>query len=208
MSKTFILGAGGFAREVALILADRTHDIEQFKYLSDDSTQANNWYERIECAGSIDYQSHGSHRFVPGVGSPELRKELVERALNKGWMPSSAVSLSAYTKHIAMGLGVVICGGVQATVNVTLGNFVNVNLNCTLGHDCVIENYVNLSPAVNVSGYVHIEEGADIGTGAVLLPGVRIGKGAIIGAGAVVNKHVPAGETWVGVPAKCLRLKS
>lgn len=52
-------------------------------------------------------------------------------------------------------------------------------------------------------------EGADvtigknvwIGCHVTILPGVTIGDNAIIGAGAVVTKTVPAGETWVGVPA-------
>jgi acetyltransferase-like isoleucine patch superfamily enzyme len=43
-----------------------------------------------------------------------------------------------------------------------------------------------------------------IGAGAVILPGVRLGHDCVIGAGAVVTKNVPAGETWVGNPAKQL----
>ncbi|MCW3797511.1 hypothetical protein OMW55_06810 [Sphingomonas sp. BN140010] len=44
--------------------------------------------------------------------------------------------------------------------------------------------------------------GASIGAGAVILPGLTIGEGAMIGAGAVVTHDVPAGETWVGNPAR------
>ena len=50
-----------------------------------------------------------------------------------------------------------------------------------------------------------IRRGASIGAGAVLLPGVTIGEGAMIGAGAVVTRDVPAGETWVGNPARPLK---
>jgi acetyltransferase-like isoleucine patch superfamily enzyme len=56
-------------------------------------------------------------------------------------------------------------------------------------------------------------EGADvtigknvwIGCHVTILPGVTIGDNAIIGAGAVVTKTVPAGETWVGVPAQRIK---
>ncbi|RST31378.1 N-acetyltransferase [Sphingomonas ginkgonis] len=49
-----------------------------------------------------------------------------------------------------------------------------------------------------------VEDGASIGAGAIILPGLRIGARAIIGAGAVVTRDVPAGETWVGNPARRL----
>jgi len=43
---------------------------------------------------------------------------------------------------------------------------------------------------------------ASIGAGAVILPGLTIGDDAMIGAGAVITRDVPAGETWVGNPAR------
>lgn len=47
-----------------------------------------------------------------------------------------------------------------------------------------------------------VRAGASIGAGAVILPGLVIGQGALVGAGAVVTRDVPAGETWVGNPAR------
>lgn len=48
---------------------------------------------------------------------------------------------------------------------------------------------------------VTVGPGASIGARSVIMAGVTIGAGAMIGAGAVVTHDVPAGETWVGVPA-------
>ena len=45
-------------------------------------------------------------------------------------------------------------------------------------------------------------KGATVGAGSVLLPGITIGEGAFIAAGSVVTKDVPAGELWMGSPAK------
>ena len=49
-----------------------------------------------------------------------------------------------------------------------------------------------------------IEIGKDcwLGVNVVVLRGVRIGNGAVVGAGAVVNRNIPAGEIWAGVPAR------
>lgn len=47
--------------------------------------------------------------------------------------------------------------------------------------------------------------GATIGAGSTILPGLTIGEGAMIGAGSVVTKDVPAGELWLGNPARFYR---
>ena len=44
-----------------------------------------------------------------------------------------------------------------------------------------------------------------LGAGAIILPSVHIGKNVIVGAGSVVTKSIPAGEIWIGNPAKFLR---
>lgn len=50
-----------------------------------------------------------------------------------------------------------------------------------------------------------IRKGASIGAGSVILCGIEIGEKAMVGAGSVVTKNVPAGELWVGSPARFVR---
>lgn len=50
-----------------------------------------------------------------------------------------------------------------------------------------------------------IHKGATIGAGTTILPGLEIGENSIVGAGSVVTKCIPAGEIWVGNPARFLR---
>lgn len=212
----YILGAGGFAREVGLILTEQGVHIDG--YLSDNPAEWNKLLTFGKVLGSIEsvnaehLKMNTKPAFVSGIGSPEARQRLVERALALGWRSlgftlSPKAFFPTRLTHACVMIedGAVICSGVSATTNIYIGRYVNVNLNCTLGHDSTILPYANLSPSVNISGNVVIEKGADIGTGAVILPHVRIGEGAIIGAGAVVNKDVPAGETWVGVPARKIK---
>lgn len=45
-----------------------------------------------------------------------------------------------------------------------------------------------------------------IGAGVIILPGVNVGDNSVIAAGAVVNKSVPSGELWAGIPASCIRV--
>ncbi len=44
-------------------------------------------------------------------------------------------------------------------------------------------------------------DGVVVGANATLLGDIRVGDDARVGAGSVLTKDVPAGETWVGVPA-------
>lgn len=48
-------------------------------------------------------------------------------------------------------------------------------------------------------------KGATIGAGCVVLPGLTIGERAFVAAGSVVTKDVPAGELWLGNPARFYR---
>ena len=97
-----------------------------------------------------------------------------------------------------MGDDVRIQHGVFIPRNSRIGHRVFIGPNAVLTDDA--------HPRVNNPAYRAqppiIEDDVAIGAGAVLLAGVIIGKGAMIGAGAIVTHDIPAGETWVGNPAR------
>lgn len=51
-------------------------------------------------------------------------------------------------------------------------------------------------------GPIVIHDNCFIGMRAMLLPGIEIGPNSIVAAGSVVNKSIPPGEVWGGIPAK------
>jgi len=55
-----------------------------------------------------------------------------------------------------MGEGVVICAGCILTTNIKIGNHVQINLDCTIGHDVIMDDYSTLAPGVHLSGYVSL----------------------------------------------------
>lgn len=65
-----------------------------------------------------------------------------------------------------------------------------------IGTDCVIK------PGAQIAGCVTIGNCVDVGMGAMIRQHVTVGDRARIGMGAVVIRDVPAGETWVGNPAR------
>jgi len=108
------------------------------------------------------------------------------------------------------GEGTVICAGNIITVNITIGRHVQINLDCTIGHDVIMGDYTTLAPGVHVSGWVHMGKRVYIGTGANLINGTEdaplvIADDVVIGAGACVTKSIlEPNVTAVGVPAKVL----
>lgn len=103
--------------------------------------------------------------------------------------------------EVVIGNNVTIKCGVQVWDGITLEDDVMVGSNVTFTND--------MYPRSKNEGWkllrTRVCKGATIGAGAVILPGLTIGEGAMIGAGSVVTKDVPAGELWIGNPARFAR---
>lgn len=77
-----------------------------------------------------------------------------------------------------------------------------------VGHDAQIGADCELAPGAVVCGHAKLGDRVRVGVNASILPFVTVGEGARIGAGAVVTKNVPAGETWVGNPARPISVEA
>lgn len=210
-----ILGAGGFAKEV-LWAARRENRYLPAGFL-DDIKEIGVRINNLPVAGTIESYFTGtdqtlrvSTRLITAVGNPNLRETFVHRIgrIDKGLLNNFITVIDPsvkYSEYVDFGVGSVITAGCIITSDIKIGSHVNLNLDCTVGHDTIIEDYCNISPGVHISGHCHLESKVDIGTGANILPGIRIGAGSIIGAGAVVSKDVPPLSVAVGVPAKVIK---
>jgi len=113
-----------------------------------------------------------------------------------------------------------ICSHCFIENDVRIGNNVTIKNGCpNICDGTVIEDDVFIGPNVSFTNdnyprskhYLDnfkktiIKKGASIGAGCVILSGITIGEKAMIGAGSVITKNVPAGELWLGNPAKFVR---
>lgn len=210
-----IYGGGGFAREVAWLVESCNREQERYRvagFIDDNETLHGTILNDIPVISlQAGVRQFPKARVVPGIGSPRVREITMQKAAAAGLQPATIIHPNVeMSRWVDIGEGSVICAGNIVTVNITLGKYVQINLDCTIGHDVIMDDFTTLAPGVHVSGWVHMGKRVYVGTGANIINGTRedpliIEDDAVIGAGACVTKHVPAATTVVGVPAKPLR---
>ena len=110
------------------------------------------------------------------IGLGAVRRSLDQRLTEAGWEAATLIHPSATIgAECEIAPGVVITAGVRVTTNVRLGRHVHLNVNSTVSHDCVLGNYVTVSPGVNIPGHVTLDEGVECGTGATFFQVSRSG---------------------------------
>ena len=112
-----------------------------------------------------------------------------------------------------------ICSHCFVENAVVIGDNVTVKCGVQLWDGITLEDNVFVGPNVTFTNDRHphsknadwkmeptvVKQGASIGAGSTIMCGVTIGENAIIGIGSVVTKDAPAGEVWVGNPARFLK---
>lgn len=143
---------------------------------------------------------------VCGVGTPESRAKLVERAVALGVSFCTVIHPAAvFGRPAAIGQGTWIGPGTVISHEVRIGQHVSISANCTIGHDVVIEDFVTVAPGVHVAGNVTLEEGAFVGIGASIVQRRRVGAWSVVGAGSAIMRDVPPDMVVVGVPARVVK---
>lgn len=211
MEKVVIIGAGGFAREVLDICAACNQDkptYEMIGFIVDPQYGSpGTLINDKPILGDYTWlEKHASQVLVTcAVGAPQHRLHLVQRAQKLGCKFFNLIHPSTIlTRWVTFGEGVIIAAGSILTNQIRIGNHVHINLDCTIGHDAVLENFVTVSPGVHISGNVRAKTGCFIGTGVNVIEKLELGEWSIVGAGSVVIKDVPPNTTVVGVPAKVI----
>lgn len=213
MKKLVIIGAGGFAREVAWLVEDINGDKKEWDllgFIDEDTGKHGAVYNNYPVLGDFDFLYKEDIKepvyCVCAVGNTKNKRILVRKAEEWGYRFANLIHPSVkMSKHVKMGVGNIICAGNMITVNIEIGNHVGINPCCGIGHDVIIGDYCTLYWSVNLSGNVSVGEGCEIGTKTVVIQGKSIGEWSIIGAGATVTRDIPPRCTAVGVPARPIK---
>lgn len=212
MKDLIIFGASGFGREVAW-LVERINDTAPtwnlLGFIDDDDSIQGTLINGYKVLGKTnDVSAYPEAHFVCAVGASRTREKIINnlKSVNPDIKFGTLIDPSVEKSNlVTIGEGSIICAHTIITVNISIGKHVIINLDCTVGHDAVLDDFVTLYPSVNVSGITKIGHAVELGTGMQIIQGKTVGDYSIVGAGAVVVKDIPEKCTAVGSPAKPIK---
>ncbi len=206
-----IFGTSGFAREVADIAFEVGY---RAVFIAKDAAEIESWAFPDEVMLESDINHHHQMDFAIGIGDNAIRAKVARlygNELNFINLIHPCASFGRLQRQaIETKRGVIVCAGVRFTNNIQVGDFTIFNLNATLGHDVVVEDFVNVAPGANISGNVHLGARCWIGTGAAInqgAPGAKltIGSDTVIGSCSMVGKDCEPNAVYFGVPVKKIK---
>lgn len=210
MKKIAIVGAGGFGREVKMLIdqINETNPSYEITGFYDDKEHAE-VINGIPYLGQVENvnKTNDPLCLAIAIGDPVTKKKVIGKITSQNIEYPNLIHPSVIIgkDNVSFGKGNIICAGVIITVDIEIEDFVILNLSCTLGHDTKIKSFSSFMPTVNISGEVVINESVYVGTGAKIINLLEIGENTVVGAGAVVAKSLPANCTAVGIPAKPIK---
>jgi UDP-3-O-[3-hydroxymyristoyl] glucosamine N-acyltransferase len=187
MSKTYILGNGGFAKEIfeQIFLQDKNYSFGGFIILKDKKAYL------INDQGITPFTYEATASFVLGTGHKKWKSAFIEH-FSRYYEKTikhfpNIISSKAYVSHTSsMGIGNVLCAFSLINANAQIGSFNTINVYASINHDCIIGDNNILSPYASILGYCKVGDNNFLAAKAVITPTISIKDGNTISAGEVV----------------------
>ena len=146
-----------------------------------------------------------SHLITIAIANSETRQKIINQLPNDINFITLIHPNAVISKWVKIGEGVIICAGSIITCDIEIGKHSQLNLNTTIGHDCIIGDFFTTAPNVNISGNCTFENHVYFGTASCIKQGLSIVENVIIGMGAIVTKNITESGVYIGNPARILK---
>lgn len=208
MEKLLIIGAGSVGKFVAYNIDQFIQSYEIIGFLDDDSSKHNTSIAGFPVLGSTDKLPEYSGKdiaIVWGIAFPSVKMKLFANYKDLSFKFPNFIAKDAWiSEGVTLGRGCIIYPGTAINYETAIGDFVVINMNCSLGHNCIIESFSSLAPGVNLGGNTVIGSCVEMGIGSSTVQSVKINDDAIVGGQAMVISEIPNAAIAVGIPAKCI----
>jgi sugar O-acyltransferase (sialic acid O-acetyltransferase NeuD family) len=208
--KLIIIGAGSVGGFIAYNI-DHFGSYDIVGFLDDDVKKQGKFmfgYEVLGTTKDLDtWAIEGSPlAVVIGIANPMIKAAIHEQVAGKPvTFPNFISSRSWLSNKVILGKGIIIYPGVSINYETKVEDFSIINMNCAVGHNCLISKYSSLAPSVKTAGHTTLKEGVDMGIGSATIQNIIIGEYAKVGGQAMVIKDVPKNATVVGNPARIIK---
>lgn len=209
MKKYCIYGTGGFGREVLCLIKDilslenKSIKDEVF-FLVDDEYFTDEIIMGIPVIKRSLFKVD-EYNVTVAVGDPKLKKKIIDSMPKSTTYSTLIHPKSIISDWVKVEEGSIITAGCILTCNIEIGKHCHLNLNTTIGHDCIIGNYVTTAPSVNVSGRCILGDEIYLGSNSAVREKISICNDVTIGMGGIVVKSIIEPGTYIGNPLKKLR---
>ena len=206
MKDLVIIGAGGHGRVIADI-AQKLGCYETISFLDDGDAKESMGLAII--GKTLDMEKYvATHDIFVAIGNSQTRKEIMERLQEMGAVIPTLIHPSAIIGAcVEIGAGTAVMAGAVINPCSKLGQGVILNTCSSIDHDCVIGDYCHIAVGVHVAGTVCVGNQVFLGAGVTIKNNVDICANCTIGAGAAVVETIRVKGTYVGVPARILRVE-
>jgi len=204
--KLIVVAASGLAREVLATereLRRSTH----IRVVDDDPAMWGTVFAGHPVVGGLNHLSaYDDHHVLVCAGQGRVRRDIVRRLAALGVTRERYATVIHPRVEIppgcSIGVGSILLESVVLTARVRIGDHVAVMPHVTLTHDDTVDDYATVCAGVSLGGGVRIGTGAYLGMNSCVREGLTVGREAVLGMGAALVDHLPAGQTWVGNPAR------
>ena len=206
MKRLFIVGAGGFGREMLAMAEGSVGYGDCFKiagFLDDRPDALDMFLGYPPVVGSVaGFKIGYDDVFITAIGDIGARRRCVEALEERGARFVKLVHSTAVLGcNVTVGDGSFVGPYAFVSCDTNIGWHSCVFHGTSIGHDVRIGSFAHVYAQCSIGGGVEIGDGACVYPGAVVTPRRRIGKDAVVGAHSTVFLDVPQGARVIGSPA-------
>jgi len=208
MEKIILIGGGGHCISILdTLMTSKEYEIEGIVDIKDNIGKTVLDVPIIsDDSGLEELYSKGIKKaFISlgNIGSPKKRIEIYNNLKRLGYeLPVIVDETSNISKYAIISEGVFVGKNVIINAGAKIGKGSIINTGVIVEHECIIGDFVHLSPGVVLSGKTIIEENVHIGTNSTVINGIRIKSNTLVGAGSVVVKDLDSNIKAFGNPCK------
>lgn len=203
-SKLLVVGANGHGKAV-MELARQTRSYDNIFFLDDNPSLL----ETSGVLGCSEYAIKHKEEYdvIVAIGNAKIRDKLQteyeRRGVNVVTMVSPFACVATDTK---IDRGCVVMAGSVIQPETSIGRGTIINTCTSVDHENKIGDFVHVAVGAHLAGNVIIGNNTWIGAGAVVSNNIEISEDIVVGAGAVVIKNLNEIGTYIGVPARKMKV--